>query len=381
MRQSAGQRFSLQVAFSPRDEYLAVGSDGRRLGAAAGPAYAGGDRAQARGAGGGADPRDRPRLQRGRPVSRGGHAAHALRYRSRRIDDPSFVLVWDLRSPDRPPDVVRTFAGSQALALSPDGRTVYTAFPLTAYDVATGRRSGRPSTTRSWCSTSARMAGCSPPRSTRRILGSRSHPADRCTHRKDPADPGWSQDRPRDLRFSEDGSRLASVSHDGQLIVWEVSTGEPLWSRTCSRWGGASTSARRAPGLHRWRRRDACVPGTCTGTSSSCAGCSRGQAGRTSSTSSFARRHAVGLPVVRQSGSVTFLDTVTGKGARESHGEIFCPPGRRGPGTPMAGIFALGDDAGLVTVFDAQTGSSLHADGCSTTPTSPRWPMSTRANG
>ena len=32
----------------------------------------------------------------------------------------------------------------------------------------------------------------------------------------------------RDLRFSEDGRRLASVSHDGQLIVWDVSTGEPL---------------------------------------------------------------------------------------------------------------------------------------------------------
>ena len=49
------------------------------------------------------------------------------------------MLVWDLRSPDRPPEVVRTDVGTQGLVLSPDGRTVYTTIPLTAYDVATGR--------------------------------------------------------------------------------------------------------------------------------------------------------------------------------------------------------------------------------------------------
>ena len=56
------------------------------------------------------------------------------------VDDPSFVLVWDLRSTDRPPELVRTGAKAQGLALSPDGRTVYTSLPLTAYDVATGRQ-------------------------------------------------------------------------------------------------------------------------------------------------------------------------------------------------------------------------------------------------
>ena len=34
---------------------------------------------------------------------------------------------------------MRTDVGTEGLVLSPDGRTVYTSFPLTAYDVATGR--------------------------------------------------------------------------------------------------------------------------------------------------------------------------------------------------------------------------------------------------
>ena len=48
-------------------------------------------------------------------------------------------LVWDLRSPSTPPVRVPTGTDLQGLALSPDGRTLYTSWPLTAYDVADGR--------------------------------------------------------------------------------------------------------------------------------------------------------------------------------------------------------------------------------------------------
>ena len=49
-------------------------------------------------------------------------------------------MVWDLRSPSTPPIRVPTGTDAQGVALSPDGRTLYTDWPLTAYDVATGKQ-------------------------------------------------------------------------------------------------------------------------------------------------------------------------------------------------------------------------------------------------
>ncbi len=49
-------------------------------------------------------------------------------------------LVWDLRSPSTPPIRVPTGTAAQGVALSPDGRILYTGWPLTAYEVATGKR-------------------------------------------------------------------------------------------------------------------------------------------------------------------------------------------------------------------------------------------------
>ena len=53
---------------------------------------------------------------------------------------PGYAVVWDLRSPSTPPVRVPTGTGLQGMALSPDGRTLYTGWPLTAYDVATGEQ-------------------------------------------------------------------------------------------------------------------------------------------------------------------------------------------------------------------------------------------------
>ena len=108
------------------------------------------------------------------------------------LQDPSFVLVWELRSPDAPPHLVRTSANPQGLALSLDGRTVYTSWPLTAYDVATGRKVWEKKVNSFW------VLDISPngqPARLRGPRGGRSHPADRCAHRKDRADPARSQDR------------------------------------------------------------------------------------------------------------------------------------------------------------------------------------------
>ena len=55
-------------------------------------------------------------------------------------ETPGYAVVWDLRSPSTPPVRVPTGTDVQGLALSPDGQTLYTGWPLTAYDVASGER-------------------------------------------------------------------------------------------------------------------------------------------------------------------------------------------------------------------------------------------------
>ncbi len=222
--------------------------------------------------------------------------------KSRRSGDPAFVLVWDLRSPDRPPAVVRTFAVSQGLALSPDGRTVYTAFPLSAYDVRTGRKV--------WSTNflSFLVLDISP---DGRLLASevqeqgRSHPADRCTHRKDPADLGRSQAGcPRPALLGGRQPTGLGLPRRPAHRVGRVHRRATRWSRTSSRWGGALTSARTGTGYTRVATTPRCVPGTCTGTSSSCAGCSRGKAARSSSTSRL-RPTARGWPTCRPTSQAT----------------------------------------------------------------------------
>ena len=62
----------------------------------------------------------------------------------------AYAVVWDLRSPGTPPARVPTGPGYQGLALSPDGRILYTSSPLTAYRVATGKQIWRRDDVTSW---------------------------------------------------------------------------------------------------------------------------------------------------------------------------------------------------------------------------------------
>ena len=50
------------------------------------------------------------------------------------------ALVWDLRSPASAPARIPIGIGLQRISLSPDGRTLFTGWPLTAYDVRSGRQ-------------------------------------------------------------------------------------------------------------------------------------------------------------------------------------------------------------------------------------------------
>ncbi len=55
-------------------------------------------------------------------------------------DAPADAVIWDLHSPSASPIRVPIGNYTQGLALSPDGRTLYAGWPLTAYEVATGKR-------------------------------------------------------------------------------------------------------------------------------------------------------------------------------------------------------------------------------------------------
>ena len=149
---------------------------------------------------------------------------------------PGYAVVWDLRSPSEPPVRVLTGKSSQGVALSPDGRTLYTSYPLTAYDVASGRRIwDRPDMAGFFLDVNA--AG------TMLALGGDGSRKDALL--VDPAD-GTTVGRLRghlehvgDIRFSPDGTRVGSVSDDGELIAWDTATGRPLerWDTFGDEWG------------------------------------------------------------------------------------------------------------------------------------------------
>ena len=144
------------------------------------------------------------------------------------FDDPAFLLVWDLHDPGGAPRRISLGNATNGLALSPDGATVYSAWPLSAYDVRSGRRLWRHPTARSFISLDIDPAG--------RLLVLEDHATERVTDMLlVDARTGHTlrrlrghQDQPRDLTFSNGGRLLASHSHDGELIVWDVASGRPL---------------------------------------------------------------------------------------------------------------------------------------------------------
>ena len=149
---------------------------------------------------------------------------------------PSYAVVWDLDSPSTPPIRVPTGKGLQTIALSPDGQTLYTGWPLTAYDVATGGQIWRRKDVTSWGPPDVNKDG------TLLAVALRGQSSDAALLN---ASTGATvhtlrghRDFVLDMRFSHDGSLLGSVADDNELIIWETATGRPLerWESSAP-WG------------------------------------------------------------------------------------------------------------------------------------------------
>jgi WD40 repeat protein len=144
---------------------------------------------------------------------------------------PTVAYVWDLRAPSSAPQRIPLDEYFQGLALSPDGRTIYTAWPLTAYDIASGRMVWRRDDVHAFLSLDINPAGT--------LLAMELH--DGVKNNKIlmvDARSGKTvhllvgdQEMPRALRFSHDGTLLAAASNGGQITIWNVRTGH-----VSSRW-------------------------------------------------------------------------------------------------------------------------------------------------
>lgn len=159
------------------------------------------------------------------------------RQESALADPPSYAVVWDLRFPTTPPVRVPTGTMIQGVALSPDGQTLYTSWPLTAYDVATGNRIWRRGDLISFLAldinAEGTMLALEDSDSLRdALLVDAARGVTVATLR------GHREEVSPDIRFSSDGKLVGSSSRDGQLIVWDTATGRPLerWD-TFDPWG------------------------------------------------------------------------------------------------------------------------------------------------
>ena len=139
---------------------------------------------------------------------------------------PGYALVWDLHSPSTPPVRVSIGKGTAPLALSPDGRTLYTGRPLTAYDVASGETIWHRPEVTAFTQMDVNAAGT--------MLALADYGSQKNALLVDPATGETvhtlrgHQDQVGDIRFSPDGTLVGSVSNDGELIVWDTGTGRPL---------------------------------------------------------------------------------------------------------------------------------------------------------
>ena len=105
------------------------------------------------------------------------------------------------------------------LALSPDGQTLYTAWPLTAYDVATGKRIWRREEVRSvWAldvnakGTLLALGDSQTQKNAFLVDAASGHTVATLRGHRDVV---------TDIRFSPDGTLVGSGSNDGELIVWD----------------------------------------------------------------------------------------------------------------------------------------------------------------
>ena len=153
----------------------------------------------------------------------GRYLAGTFESSSRGRGSEEFALVWDVRRRHSPRTVALPSA-SNGLAVSPDGETIYTSWPLTAHDVSTGRRlwrspldgarhldindAGTLLAMPEWDdvkNNNVVLVDAQTGKLERRLYGHREQTGD--------------------VRFSPDGSVLASVSNDETVLLWDVRTG------------------------------------------------------------------------------------------------------------------------------------------------------------
>ena len=149
---------------------------------------------------------------------------------------PTYAAVWDLGSPSAPPVRVPTGTDAQGIALSPDGSTLYTSAPLTAYRVASGERIWRRSDITSFLGIDINTAGTvlalDGGNDGDGLLVGTAEGNIVATLR------GHREAVSPDILFSHDDALVGSSSRDGQLIVWDAATGRRLegWD-TFDPWG------------------------------------------------------------------------------------------------------------------------------------------------
>lgn len=144
----------------------------------------------------------------------------------RTLSGRGYALVWDLRSPTARPVRVPTGLEHPGVALSPDGRILYTSDPLTAYDLTTGERIWR----------RARLASDYTAFDINRdgTLLALAEPTGRDGLLVDTADGsvvrtlGGHEETISDIHFSPDGSLVGSVDTDTHLVVWSADTGRTV---------------------------------------------------------------------------------------------------------------------------------------------------------
>ena len=146
-----------------------------------------------------------------------------------------YAVVWDLHSPSTPPVRIPIGTDTPGVALSPDGRLLYTSEPLTAYRVATGEQIWRHQHVASNYA-SFDINGDGTLLALAELDGNDGLLVD--------AEDGSTVTRLRghkstifDLRFSPDYSLVGTVAADGELIVWNAATG-----RLVERWGSVDSA-------------------------------------------------------------------------------------------------------------------------------------------
>ncbi|TCO35609.1 DNA-binding SARP family transcriptional activator [Kribbella steppae] len=150
---------------------------------------------------------------------------------------PAFALVWDLAALDRPPHRLALGIGPQRAVISPDGRTVYKPWFLTAFDVATGRQKWQRQDLFGGPIVDSTIGLPIIEVSKGGDLLAYLHPGpirnDRTTTTVVNAQTGETvrvlrstADPPRDAAFSADGKLLATAHSGGEIIIWNLATGQ-----------------------------------------------------------------------------------------------------------------------------------------------------------